>query len=51
MRILTLEAGEIIMTKSAFLDGKETGSLHGMRESVLGGLATPTDRFETEPGW
>ena len=27
MRILTLEAGEIIMTKPAFLGGKESGSL------------------------
>ena len=28
MGILTLDAGEIIMTKPAFLAGKECGSLH-----------------------
>ena len=26
-------------------------SVPGMRESVLDGIATPTDRCETEPGW
>ena len=26
-------------------------SVPGMRESILDGLATPTDQCETEPGW
>ena len=38
MRILTLEAGEIIMTNSAFLDGEETGSLqHISNRPATGG--------------
>ena len=34
MRILTFEAGEIIMTNSAFLGGKQSGSLHSVAEEI-----------------
>ena len=44
MRILTLEAGEIIMTDSAFVGGKQTGPLQWLGKLPIGDAGRDGDR-------